>query len=155
MRQPLVTIAIATYNVEQFIEDCIESIINQTFENFELICIDDGSSDGTPSILKEFENKNSKIKVIAKEINEGLAVARNESLKLAKGKYITFLDGDDMYDTTLFEKAIELIEKESSDIVYWDYLPFYDVKEIPKLQKQTSDLLGLNPNDKKGFKLFL
>ena len=147
--QPLVSITIATYNVESFVKESISSIINQTFKDFELICIDDGSIDNTLKILKELEKKDSRIKVIAKEINEGLAVARNESLKLAKGKYITFLDGDDMYDETLFEKAVELIEKEQNDIVYWDYLPFYDVKEIPKLQKQPSDLLGLDPKDKK------
>ena len=147
--QPLVSITMSTYNVEDFIKESLQSILDQTFKDFELICIDDGSKDNTLNILKELEKKDSRIKVIAKEINEGLAVARNESLKLAKGKYITFLDGDDMYDTTLFEKAIELIEKESSDIVYWDYLPFYDVKEIPKLQKQPSDLLGLDPKDKK------
>jgi glycosyltransferase involved in cell wall biosynthesis len=150
MAEVILSITLATYNVESFIEESISSIINQTFKDFELICIDDGSKDNTLKVLKEFEKKDSRIKVIAKEINEGLAVARNESLKLAKGKYITFLDGDDMYEETLFEKAVALAEKESSDIVYWDYLPFYDVKEIPKLQKQSSDLLGLDPKDKKG-----
>jgi glycosyltransferase involved in cell wall biosynthesis len=149
IKQPLVTITMSTYNVEDYINESINSIINQTFKDFELICIDDGSSDNTLKILKEFEAKDARINVIAKRINEGLAVARNESLKLAKGKYITFLDGDDIYDTTLFEKAVSLAEKEQSDIVYWDYLPFYDVKEIPKLQKQTSALLGLNPKNKK------
>jgi glycosyltransferase involved in cell wall biosynthesis len=149
IKHPLVTITMSTYNVEDYINESINSIINQTFKDFELICIDDGSSDNTLKILKEFEAKDARINVIAKRINEGLAVARNESLKLAKGKYITFLDGDDIYDTTLFEKAVSLAEKEQSDIVYWDYLPFYDVKEIPKLQKQTSALLGLNPKNKK------
>jgi glycosyltransferase involved in cell wall biosynthesis len=149
MFEKVLSITLATYNVEEFIEESINSIINQTFKDFELICIDDGSSDNTLKILKEFEAKDARIKVIAKQINEGLAVARNESLKLAKGKYITFLDGDDIYDKTLFEKAVALAEKEQSDIVYWDYLPFYDVKDIPKLQKQTSDLLNLNPKNKK------
>jgi glycosyltransferase involved in cell wall biosynthesis len=149
MFEKVLSITLATYNVEEFIEESINSIINQTFKDFELICIDDGSSDNTLKILKEFEAKDARIKVIAKQINEGLAVARNESLKLAKGKYITFLDGDDIYDKTLFEKAVSLAEKEQSDIVYWDYLPFYDVKDIPKLQKQTSDLLNLNPKNKK------
>lgn len=147
--RPDVSITMSTYNVQDYIKESLQSIINQTFKDFELICIDDGSKDNTLKILEEFEKKDSRIKLIAKEINEGLAVARNESLKLAKGKYITFLDGDDIYDTTLFEKAVELAEKEQSDIVYWDYLPFYDVKEIPKLQKQPSDLLGLDPKDKK------
>jgi glycosyltransferase involved in cell wall biosynthesis len=147
--QPLVSITMSTYNVEDYINESIDSILSQTFQNFELICIDDGSSDNTLKILKEFEVKDTRIIVIAKKVNEGLAIARNASLKLAKGKYITFLDGDDIYDKTLFEKAVSLAEKEQSDIVYWDYLSFYDVKDIPKLQKQTSHLLNSNPKNKK------
>lgn len=149
MSKKVLSITLAAFNVEEFITQSIDSIINQTFQDFELICIDDCSTDNTLKILKEFEKKDERVKVISKSKNEGLAIARNESLKLAKGKYITFLDGDDIYDPTLFEKAVELIEKEQNDIVYWDYLPFYDVKEIPKLQKQPSDLLGLDPKDKK------
>ena len=149
MTKLILSITIATYNVEEFIIESLNSIINQTFKDFELICIDDGSSDNTLQILKKFEGKDARIKVIAKKVNEGLAVARNESLKLAKGKYITFLDGDDIYDKTLFEKAVKLAEKEQSDIVYWDYLPFYDVKNIPNLQKQAPDLLNFKPNNKK------
>ena len=149
MAEVFLSITLATYNVEEFIEESINSIINQTFKDFELICIDDGSKDNTLKILKEFEKKDSRIKVIAKEINEGLAVARNESLKLAKGKYITFLDGDDMYDTTLFEKAVDLAEKEKSDIVYWDYIAFSDTKQLEKLIKKPSDLLNVDKHDKK------
>ena len=85
-----VSVILPVYNGEKTLATTLESLVNQTFKDFELICIDDGSKDNTLEILKEFEKKDSRIKVIAKEINEGLAVARNESLKLAKGKYITF-----------------------------------------------------------------
>ena len=144
-----VSITISTYNVESYIKECMQSIINQTFKDFELICIDDGSSDNTLSILRKFETTDSRITVIAKKVNEGLAVARNESLKLAKGKYITFLDGDDIYDVTLFEKAVHLAEKEQSDIVYWDYVTFYNFEDISKLKKEKSDLLNFDVTNKK------
>lgn len=123
--------------------------MNQSFKDFELILIDDASSDTTPEILKAYADKDDRIQLFLKEENEGLAVARNESLKLAKGKYITFLDGDDIYDKTLFEKAVTLAEKEQSDIVYWDYLSFYDVNNIANLRNQASDLLNFDPNNKK------
>jgi glycosyltransferase involved in cell wall biosynthesis len=151
MEKVLLSITMATYNVEEFIAKSIESILSQTYQDFELICIDDGSKDNTLRILREFETSDSRIKVISKKKNQGLAVARNESLKLAIGKYITFLDGDDIYDLTLFEKAIHLAEKENSDIVYWDYVTFYKPEEIPKLQAKKSDLLKINVNDKKAW----
>ena len=149
MSKTPLSITLATYNVEEFIEESIESIINQTYKDFELICIDDGSSDNTLSILRKYEASDSRIKVIAKKVNEGLAVARNESLKLAKGKYITFLDGDDIYDETLFEKAVKLAEKEQSDIVYWDYVTFYNPKDISNLRKEKSELLAIDSRNKK------
>ena len=114
-KTPLLSIIIPSFNSLDKLKSCLVSIKNQTFKDFELICIDDGSKVNTLKILEEIEKKDYRIKVIAKEINEGLAVARNESLKLAKGKYITFLDGDDIYDTALFEKAVELAEKEKQD----------------------------------------
>lgn len=148
MNQPLLSITLSAYNVEQFIEQSIDSIINQTFQDFELICIDDGSTDNTLSILKKIEINDSRIKVISKKINEGLAIARNESLKLAKGKYITFLDGDDIYDVTLFEKAYCLAEKEESDMVIWDYLVFYAPKELLNIDQSMSILRNFDSTDK-------
>lgn len=146
--QPVLSVTIATYNVQNFIRESMESILNQTFQDFEVICIDDGSKDQTVVILKEYAAKDARIRIIEKSQNQGLAVARNESLALANGKYIVFFDGDDIYDGTLFEKAVELIEKEQSDIVIWDYLAFYHPNEIPKKQIETSPLLAFSPQDK-------
>lgn len=145
---PLLTVTIATYNVQDFIKESLESILNQTFQDFEVICIDDGSHDNTVSILQEYANKDSRIKVIAKKVNQGLAVARNESLALATGTYVTFLDGDDVYDTTLFEKAIAVAETDASDMVLWDYVTFYENHQIKKLKERPSDLIGFNVKDK-------
>ncbi len=145
---PLLTVTIATYNVQDFIRASIESILNQTFQDFEVICIDDGSKENTVTILQEYAVKDPRFKVIAKTQNQGLAVARNESLALAKGKYVVFLDGDDIYDLSLFEKAIHLIEKEQTDIVMWDYLSFYNPAEIAKKQLELSPLLTISSGNK-------
>ena len=146
--QPVLSVTIATYNVQDFIRESMESILNQTFQDFEVICIDDGSKDQTVGILKEYAAKDARIKVIEKSQNQGLAVARNESLALANGKYIVFFDGDDIYDRTLFEKAVHLIEKEQSDIVIWDYLAFYNPAEISQKQHEASALHEISSNNK-------
>jgi glycosyltransferase involved in cell wall biosynthesis len=142
------SITIATYNVQNFIRESVESILNQTFQDFEVICIDDGSKDNTVSILKEFASKDNRIQIVEKEVNEGLAVARNLSLELARGEYVTFLDGDDFYDLTLFEKAVNLADKTQADLVLWDYVTFYQANEIPKLKAIPSDLLNFDTSDK-------
>lgn len=142
------SITIATYNVQNFIRESMESILNQTFQDFEVICIDDGSKDNTVSILKEFALTDKRIQIVEKEVNEGLAVARNLSLELAKGEYVTFLDGDDFYDLTLFEKAVNLADKTQADLVLWDYVTFYQANEIPKLKAIPSDLLNFDTSDK-------
>ena len=144
----LLSITVATYNVQDFVRESIESILNQSFRDFELICIDDGSKDNTVKILKEFEEKDSRVRVISKSINQGLAVARNESLALAKGKYVAFFDGDDIYDCTLFEKVIQKAEEENSDMVLWDYVTFYKAEEIEKKQKEYSLLNDISSLDK-------
>ena len=142
------SITIATYNVQNFIRESMESILNQTFQDFEVICIDDGSKDNTVSILKEFASKDNRIQIVEKEVNEGLAVERNLSLQLARGEYVTFLDGDDFYDLTLFEKAVNLAEKTQADLVLWDYVTFYQPNEIEKLKAIPSDLLNFDTSDK-------
>jgi glycosyltransferase involved in cell wall biosynthesis len=148
MNELLLSVTIATFNVEDFIEESIDSILNQTFQDFEVICIDDGSKDNTVQILKDYASKDNRIKVIDKKQNQGLAVARNESLALANGKYVVFFDGDDIYDRTLFEKAILLIEKEQNEMVIWDYLSFYDTAEISKKQQEFSVLNSISKDDK-------
>lgn len=145
----LVTIALAVYNVEDFLEYSLDCIVNQSLKEIEILCINDGSNDKTLSILKEYAKKDNRIKIVNKFKNEGLAVARNESLKLAKGKYIIFLDGDDLYNKSLAEKALELAEREQSDIVYWDYIAFTHTKQIEKLIKKPSDLINVDKKDKK------
>jgi len=146
--QPLVSITMATYNIEEFIGPCLDCIVNQSLSDIEIICIDDGSKDKTTEILKEYASKDERIQVVYKDKNEGLAVARNEALKLAKGDYVLFLDGDDLYDTDLALKAYECAENTGSDLVLWDYVIFWQENEIQPGKAVPSDLLLISPNDK-------
>ncbi|ACU06806.1 glycosyltransferase, GT2 family [Flavobacteriaceae bacterium 3519-10] len=145
----LLSITLATYNVELYLRESLDSIVNQTLPEFELICLDDASSDGTVEILQEYAQRDSRIRLILKKKNEGLAVARNTCLTEAKGKYITFLDGDDFYDPTLFQKAVALAEKDAADLVMWDYVTFWNKADVEALRIKRSDLNAVDPTDKK------
>ena len=88
------SIIVAIYNIQAYIDDCVNSIISQSYGNFELLLVNDGSTDGSLALLKEWALKDARIKVIDK-LNGGLSSARNEGLKYASGDYILFVDGDD------------------------------------------------------------
>ncbi|MDO8316020.1 MAG: glycosyltransferase family 2 protein [Flavobacterium sp.] len=148
MQQPLVSITMSTYNVEEYIKESLNCLVNQTLHEIEVICIDDGSTDETLQILNYYATTDKRIQVVSKSKNEGLAIARNEALKLAKGKYITFLDGDDLYDLEMIQKAYELAEKDNSDLVIWDYVTFWDAYNIEKLKQRTSALASISGSNK-------
>ncbi|MEE0059289.1 MAG: glycosyltransferase family 2 protein [Acutalibacteraceae bacterium] len=102
MSNSLITISVAVYNVEQYLPRCIESIINQTYKNIEILLVDDGSLDGSAKICDEYATKDSRIKVIHKK-NGGVADVRNMSIAEAKGEYIALIDGDDWLDPMFIE----------------------------------------------------
>lgn len=112
----LISIIVPVYKVEMYLCKCIHSILNQTYENFELILIDDGSPDSCPEICDEYAKKDQRILVIHQE-NSGLSVARNMGLKRAKGEYILFVDSDDYIELDACENLIDLAEKYNVDIV--------------------------------------
>lgn len=112
---PLISIIVPVYNVEKYIDCCISSIINQTYTNFELILIDDGSPDNCPSICDNWEKKDNRIKVLHKK-NGGLSDARNYGVKYAKGEYITFIDSDDYVNSKYLEKLYNIIKTCNADI---------------------------------------
>ncbi len=121
MEQDLITIIIPIYNVEKYIEKCINSAINQTYKNLEIILVDDGSKDSSGYICDEFAKKDNRIIVIHKE-NGGLSDARNKGLDIAKGKYIFLLDGDDSINDCAIEYLHNLIVENNADIAtsIWD-----------------------------------
>lgn len=116
MNQVKISVIIPVYNVERFLEKCLDSILYQTFKDFEVICIDDGSTDNSLSILKSYKKKDKRIKIYTQN-NRGAGVARNFGLKKAQGKYIQFLDSDDYFDKKLLEKLFNLAEKNNADLV--------------------------------------
>lgn len=110
MHYPLVSIIIPTYNVEKYIEEGIDSLLNQTYTNLEILIIDDCSTDNTVQIIKSKYSKNQKIKLYEKSQNLGPANSRNIGIKQSKGKYIALLDGDDYYAEDKIEKQVQLME---------------------------------------------
>lgn len=110
----LITIIVPVYNVEKYIRECIESLINQTYKNIEIILVDDGSKDKSGYICDDYAKTDSRIKVIHKK-NEGLGFARNTGLKVTQGKYVTFIDSDDKADADLVERLAKGISEFDCD----------------------------------------
>lgn len=110
-----VSIIIPVYNGENYVKKCLDSVINQTYNNLEIIIINDGSKDNTLNILNNYKNKDKRIVIIDKE-NEGQAIARNIALTKATGDFVTFVDSDDYIELDYIEKFIELARKKDYDV---------------------------------------
>ena len=117
---PEISIIIPIYKVEKYLRRCLDSVQNQTFQNWQAICIDDGSPDKSGKIAEEYAKKDKRFVVVHQE-NSGVSVARNLGLKISKGKYIMFLDSDDCIHPQTMEILWELAEKENVDIVSFEY----------------------------------
>lgn len=123
MNKPLVTVFIAVYNGEKYIKDSLESIIKQTYENLEILIIDDGSTDNTCSIINKYND--SRIKLIKNKSNKGLPYTRNKALELFKGKYLAILDADDISVPHRIERQVDFLENHKNiDVVTSNYTVF-------------------------------
>ena len=120
-----VSIIIPVYNVENYLEECLDSAVNQTLKEIEIIAVNDGSTDSSLDILNKYKDKYKNINIINQE-NKGLSGARNSGLKLAKGKYVYFLDSDDYINIDSMEVCYKEAEKYNLDIVTFDAKSFYD-----------------------------
>lgn len=116
-----ISVIVPVYNVAEYIPKCLDSLINQTYQNLEIICVNDGSKDNSLEILNEYEKKDKRIKVIDKE-NGGVSSARNAGLKVCRGDYITFVDSDDYLDLDVYEKSINRIKQENADVLFYTCL---------------------------------
>ncbi len=126
MSQPLFSIIVPIYNVEKYIRQCIDSILGQTYRDFELILVDDGSPDNCPIICDEYKQKDSRIKVIHKA-NGGVVSARYNGIQTCKGTYIIFVDGDDWINQDYLELTKKIIDNCSPDIIcYGHYIASQD-----------------------------
>ena len=110
-----ISIIIPVYNVEKYLRECLDSILAQTFQDFEIICVDDGSTDKSLEILQEYKRKDDRF-VILQQRHAGAGAARNHGLKLAEGTYIQFLDSDDYFEPTLLEELYTRAKKFGSDL---------------------------------------
>jgi glycosyltransferase EpsH len=125
-----VSIIVPVYNVDQYLEQCLNSIIEQTYKNIEVIVVNDGSTDSSYIIIEQFAKKDSRVKVI-NQINSGLSAARNTGIAIAKGNYIMFVDGDDWIDFNMVERLfLKLI---NADLVACSYYRAYQKFNIPRV----------------------
>ena len=116
----LISIIVPIYNVEKYLNKCIESIVNQTYENIEIILIDDGSNDNSGIICDEYAKKDNRIIVVHKE-NGGVSSARNKGLKIAKGEWISFVDADDWIEQIFCQTLLNKVTQEQADIALCGY----------------------------------
>ena len=128
-----ISVIVPVYNAEKFLNQCLESIINQTFKDFELLLIDDGSTDSSGRICDEYAEKDSRIKVVHQR-NQGQAVARNKGLDMACGEWIAMIDSDDYIKTDMFEKLLTAAEKENADMCSCNFFSFDN--ETPEILKE-------------------
>lgn len=115
---PVLSVIIPVYNTQEYLQKCLDSIINQTMTNIEIICVNDGSTDNSLSILENYQKIDSRINIINKK-NGGLSSARNIGIEHAKGKYIAFVDSDDYIELSTYERALLYIELPNVDLVYF------------------------------------
>lgn len=121
----MISVIVPIFNVAKFLDECISSIVNQTYKNIEIILVDDGSTDNSPEICEKWKAKDSRIKVIHKE-NGGLSDARNCGIENSTGDYLVFIDSDDVINLKMIEILYEDLKKYNSDIAVCKYKKFFD-----------------------------
>lgn len=127
--KPKVSLIIPVYNVKKYLKKCLDSAINQTLKEIEIIVVNDGSTDGSLAICEEYEKNDSRLKLITQE-NGGLSAARNNGIKAAKGEFLVFLDSDDYLDLVTLEESYQKAKNENLDIVIYRYNQVNDDGEI-------------------------
>ena len=132
MSNPAISVIMSVFNAEDTIEDCVKSILNQTFDSFELLIVNDASTDNTHKLLEKFSKKDKRIKIFTNSENIGLTKSLNFMLSKAKGKYIARQDADDISLPKRFEKQIEFIQSRKFDIVVSRAKKLHDESIIPK-----------------------
>ena len=137
-----ISIVIPVYNVEKYLRECLDSVVNQTLDDIEIICVNDASTDNSLAILKEYSQRDSRIKIIDKDSNDGLGVTRNIGQKSAQGKYVLFLDSDDYIELDACEKLYAKIEKEKTDAVYFNVIRFIEETREEEPCIDVTDILG-------------
>lgn len=141
-----VSVIVPVYNVEKYLKRCLDSLINQTLSDIDIICINDGSKDSSLQILEQYAQKDSRI-VIYNQENSGLSVARNTGLEHASGEYIGFVDSDDWVDLDFYEKLYNSAKNNNADIAVADFIREHPNKK-PKRLKLKEEKIYTTPEDK-------
>lgn len=124
MNAPKVSVILPVYNVKNYLVQCLDSICQQTLHELEIICVDDGSSDGSADILREYANRDSRIRILSQR-NAGAGAARNAGMDIAQGEYLSFLDSDDFFEPDMLELACMAMDKYQADFVVFDSDQYY------------------------------
>ncbi len=148
---PLISVVIPAYNAEQFLDETLESVFAQTYENWECIIVNDGSTDNTESVAKKWCEKDARFRYFYKE-NSGASDTRNLGIKEARGEYIAFLDADDLYMPNFLEVCLENLVEKDVDLVAPKMLEFWDVRNGLIEEEDKKDYLY---SGKEGIALFL
>ncbi|MCM1231015.1 MAG: glycosyltransferase [Ruminococcus flavefaciens] len=135
-----ISVIMPLYNAEKYLKEALQSILRQTYDNFDVICINDASTDATMEILRQFRAADDRIRILENPEHLGAAISRNRGIGEAKGKYITFLDGDDIFDEEMLELAYKKAENYDVDIVMYEYMHvpsscIYDKKFVTRNNK--------------------
>ena len=121
-----VSVIIPVYNVEKYLAECLDSVINQTLKDIEIICVDDCSTDGSPTILEEYKNREPRITVITHERNRGLGAARNTGMEAASGQYVWFVDSDDWIAPQACQLLYDTAKTNDVDVLLFQAATFYE-----------------------------
>lgn len=146
---PLVSVIIPVYNVEKYIKQALDSVVNQTLKNIEIICVNDGSVDNSFEIVKKYAQIDSRFVLLEQKNNLGQGVARNSALEIARGDYIMFLDPDDYYELNACEEAYNQISKNKNDIVFFNLHYFKEKfgKEYKKISQEREKIFNILANN--------
>ena len=132
---PKISVIIPIFNVEKYIRKALDSVVNQTLSDIEIICVNDCTPDNSFEIVKEYASKDARFVLLEQETNQGQGVARNRALDVAKGDYIMFLDPDDWYELDACEKAYNQIEQNQNDMVLFSYYNYYECNQKKELSR--------------------
>lgn len=139
-KEPLVSIIVPVYNAEKYLNQCIDSLINQTYKNIEIILVNDGSTDGSGIICEQYTYKDHRIKVV-NQINSGLSAARNKGITISNGYFISFLDSDDWLELEAIEVSVKDIINFDCELIMWQMIKEYESESVKVIGPFGKDML--------------
>lgn len=147
-----VSIIVPCYNVAAYLDQCMESLTGQSMEDIEIICVNDGSSDRTAEILREWRNRDRRVRIIDQK-NSGVSAARNSGMEAAAGTYIGFVDPDDMVERNMFQRLFTAAAEKDADVAVCGYHEFCDCGDMDMPESGWSPSAGFFPEEKKWLEL--